>query len=420
MKSSIVAVILPVLFSGMAFAADAGKATTTDWPNFRGPNHDGISTEKVAAWPKEGPKQLWKAELGPANSTASVLGGKVYAMGRDVKAKQDVVFCLNADNGAIVWKYPYEAVAGDYGGGPRATPAVDNTSVYTMSADGQVFCLDAASGKVTWSKNLLKEWNQKPQRHFLAGSPILEGNLVLLNIGETGTALDRKTGNVVWHSTSNASFSSTVPFNMGGKRVVAIFAATQLLIRDPANGQKIASYDWKSQDNDNDIDPIIMGDKIFVSAGYALEKRPGSALLSLSGDKISQVWSKGFRVDYASPVLVGDNLYALVEASYQKDDLVCVSIKDGVEKWRQKEVGSGGLMAADGKLIILSRSGDLILAEASPAAYKELARTTMFPGETVGGKAKPDICWAAPVLCNGRLYVRNEKGTLICLDVRGK
>ena len=398
--------------------AGGRQSAATDWPGFRGPNHDGVSAEKIAAWPAEGPKQLWKAELGPGHSTVAVVAGKVYSMGRDMKAKQDIVFCLSADTGTTIWKYPYDAAATDYGGGPRATPAVEGKAVYTLSADGQVFCLDADSGKPIWSRNLLKEWNLKTQRHFLAGSPIIDGDWVVLNVGPSGTALDKKTGNVVWKSEGDASFSSPVPVNLGGKRVVALFAATQLLIADPASGRKLASYDWKSTDNDNIIDPVIVNDKIFISASYPLERRPGAALLGINGDRVSLAWSKPFRCQYASPVLVGDCLYMLVEAGWMKDDLVCVSAKDGSEKWRQKEVGSGGLTAADGQLLILSRGGDLILTEASPVAYRELGRTKVFPEEAVGGKPKPAVCWTGPVFCSGRIYARNEKGTLVCLDAR--
>lgn len=150
-----------------------------------------------------------------------------------------------------------------------------------------------------------------------------------------------------------------------------------------------------------------MGDAIFVTSGYNV----GSALIRVSGGNATVMWKKAYRCVYASPILVGDCLYALIESGWMKARLVCVSVKDGSIRWTRKKVGSGGLMLADGKLIVLSRRGDLILAEASPAAYTEIARATIF---SVGA------CWNSPVLCNGRIYARNEKGTLVCLDVRGE
>lgn len=151
-RTVIVALFLGVIPPGMAFAADANKpperTAAAEWPNWRGPNHDGLSTEKgwITAWPKQGPKQLWKTELGPGHSSVAVLAGKVYTMGRNAHAKQDTVFCLNADTGETVWKYSYHAGASAYGGGPRATPAVDGKAVYAVSADGQVFS-PPASGR---------------------------------------------------------------------------------------------------------------------------------------------------------------------------------------------------------------------------------------------------------------------------------
>ncbi|MGA2619675.1 MAG: PQQ-binding-like beta-propeller repeat protein [Thermoguttaceae bacterium] len=409
-NASIVNSLLAVILSGIAFAADVNKqqsAAASEWPNWRGPNHNGISTEKgwLTEWPKGGLKELWKAELGRSHSSVAVMAGKVYAMGRN--AEQDTVLCLNAETGATAWKHSYPAAESDYGGGPRATPAVDGKAVYALSADGQAFCLDAASGQVIWNKNLQKELNLVMPLHNFSSSPVLEGELLLANMGTSGLALDKKTGNVVWKSAGDSGYSSPVPFTLAGKRCVALFAATQLAVVDLANGQKMASYEWRTMDNANCADPVIVGDAIFITSSYGR----GCALIGVSGGNAAVMWKKGLECHYASPVLVGDCLYALFGSGWLRADLVCVSAKDGSVRWRRKDVGSGGLMVADGKLIVLSRGGDLILAEASPTAYAEIARAKIFSA---------DACWNSPVLCDGRIYARNEKGTLVCLDVRGK
>ena len=132
-------------------------------------------------------------------------------------------------------------------------------------------------------------------------------------------------------------------------------------------------------------------------------------LIGVSGVRAAPLWKRGFECHYATPVLVGDCLYLLAGSGWLKADLVCVNARDGSLAWRKKDVGSGGLVAADGKLIILSRRGESILAQASPAAYAEIARTQVF---------SKDVCWNGPVLSDGRIYVRNENGTLVCLDVR--
>ncbi|MGO9110230.1 MAG: PQQ-binding-like beta-propeller repeat protein [Thermoguttaceae bacterium] len=383
------------------------SAAATEWPNWRGPNHNGISTEKgwLTDWPKEGLKELWKAELGRSHSSVAVVAGKVYSMGRD--AEQDTVLCLNADTGATVWKRSYPAAESDYGGGPRATPAVDGKAVYTLSADGQAFCFDSVSGQAIWNKNLQKELKLVIPLHKFSSSPVLEGELLLVNMGTSGLALDKKTGNVVWKSEGDSSYSSPVPFTLAGRRRVALFATSQLAVVDLANGQKIASFDWKTFDNCNCADPLIVGDTIFISSAYDR----GSALIGVNGGNAAVIWKGTFACKYASPVLVGDHLYALAESGWEKDDLVCVDVRDASVRWKRKNVGSGGLVVADGKLIVLSRRGELILAEASPTAYTEIARAKVFSA---------GACWNSPVLCDGRIYARNENGSLVCLDVRGK
>jgi len=407
-------VCLGLWLPGPAFAADADKPpekgpgpAAAAWPNWRGPTHDGISTEKgwLTTWPQEGLKQLWKVELGLGHSSVAVLAGKVYSMGWT--ANQDTIFCLNADTGETVWKRSYLAARADNGSGPRATPAVDGKAVYTLSADGQALCLDAVSGQVLWKRNLQKELNLVMPMHGFSSSPVLQGELLLLNLGTSGLALDKKTGKAVWKSDGDSSYSSPVPCSLGGRRCVALFATTQLTVVDMASGQKIAAYEWKTRDNCNCADPIIAGDTIFVNSGYGV----GCALVSVSGANAEVLWRKKSACHWANPVLFGDSLYALFETGWMKADLVCMSVKDGAVRWTQKDVGSGGLMVADGKLIVLSRAGDLILAEASPTAYTELARAKT-------SLAAP--CWNSPVLCDGRIYARNEKGTLVCLDVRGK
>ena len=408
-KAAILRVLLAVMLSATALATDTiqQSAAAAEWPNWRGPNHNGISTEKgwLTSWPKDGPKQLWKVELGRSHSSVAVAASHVYAMGRD--GDRDTVVCLNAETGTTVWKHSYPAADSDYGGGPRATPAVDAKAVYTLSADGQAFCLDAFSGRVVWKRNLQKELKLVMPMHNFSSSPVLDGQCLLANMGTSGLALDKQTGNVVWKSEGDSSYSSPVPFTLAGKRCVALFATDGLAVVDLVNGRKLAFFEWKTRDNCNCADPLIVGDAILISSAYNC----GSALVGVSGGKAAVRWKKTFACKYASPVLVGGYLYALAESGWEKDDLVCANIKDGSLRWTRKNVGAGGLMVADGTLIVLSRRGELILAEASPTAYTEIARAKVFSA---------DACWNSPVLCAGRIYARNEKGTLVCLDVRGK
>ncbi len=316
-KTAIAGGLLAVMLSGASLAAD--------WPNWRGPDHNGVSTEKgwLTAWPKAGPKRLWTTEVGPGHAGVAVRAGKVYIMGRH--GDRDVVSCFNADTGATVWKHSYAAAESSYGRGPRATPAVDGKAVYTVSADGQVFCLDVVSGRVIWRKNLPKELDLPMPVQNFATAPILEGEVLLLNMGASGLALDKKTGRVIWKSAGDSSYSSPVPFNLAGKRCVALFAASKLAVVDLAGGRIIASYEWKTLQNANCADPVIVGDAIFVSSGYGV----GCALIGVSGDRAAPLWKRGFECHYATPVLVGDCLYLLAGSGWMKADLVCVNARDG-------------------------------------------------------------------------------------------
>jgi outer membrane protein assembly factor BamB len=180
------------------------------------------------------------------------------------------------------------------------------------------------------------------------------------------------------------------------------------VVVDAADGREIASKDWQTQYHENVADPLVTGDGIFISSNYGR----GCALVRVGANGATVVWENRRLASYfASPVLVGDSIYGFHVSGWMKDDLVCLSVKDGSLRWTRKDVGSGGLMAADGKLIVLTRTGDLIVVEASPAAYTEIARAKVL---LTGG------CSTAPVLCDGRIYLRNIKGTLVCLDVRGK
>jgi hypothetical protein len=194
----------------------AGTASAEDWPNWRGPRYDGVSKETgwLTQWPATGPKQLWKASVGTGFATFTVSGGRVYTMGN--AENTDTVYCLDADTGAVRWKHSYacKLAPDNFEGGPCGTPTVAGTAVYTCSRFGQVFALDADSGKVIWTKDLMAELGAKRPQWGFAGSAFIHGDLVVVNVGSFGTALDKKSGNVLWSTGTDASgYSTPVPFN---------------------------------------------------------------------------------------------------------------------------------------------------------------------------------------------------------------
>lgn len=399
-----------LFFLNLAFFLPLGTSAN-DWYRWRGPDLNGISTETgwQAQWPAEGPKQLWKASVGKGFSSMTVSHGHVYTLGND-GAATDTVWCLDAASGAVIWKHSYPCPLDPkfYEGGTSSTPIEDGDRVYSISRKGNLFCLDAADGKVIWSKNLPKELGCEIPTWGFAGSPLVYGDLLILNVGSAGLGLDKKTGAVKWQSGKGASgYSSLVSFESGGKHLVAFAASQSIIALDPTDGKVAWSFPWKTQYDMNAPDPIVSGGKMFVSSGYG----HGSALLDISHDQPAVIWqTKYFRNHINSSVLWKGYLYGVDDVSNTKYELKCVSWATGEVKWDEPKFGKGALMMADGKIIGLSDKGMLYVIEANPAGFKPISQA-----QVLGGK-----CWTTPVLSNGRIYCRNWKGDLVCLDVSGK
>jgi len=395
-----------VLAMVLGFGVWVVTAEGADWPNFRGPNHNGISTETgwSATWPKDGPKVLWKATLGTGFCSIAVSGGRAYSMGN--VDNKDILYCFDASTGKEIWKqsYPCPLFKKDHEGGPSATPTVDGDSVYTFSKNGDALCFKAANGQIVWQKNLPKELGIKYPTWYFASSAFVADNLIILNAGTAGIALNKTDGKVVWQSGNGPpGYATAVPFTMGSEKCVVIVGSTEIFGLVAATGKVLWKFPWKTDYDINAADPIISGDTVFVSSGY----NHGCALLKIEGGNVTDVWrNKNMRNHFNSCVLWDGYLYGFDEST-----LRCLDFKTGEVKWSQEGLGKGSLMIADGKLIILSERGKLVIAPASPEGFKELASVQILMGK----------CWTVPVLANGKIYARNNPdGQLVCVDVSGK
>ena len=399
MKFSIAAATLALI------AAATTAANASDWYRWRGPDLNGISKETgwQASWPEAGPKQLWKAAVGTGFSCFSVSGGRVYTMGNT--SDTDTVYCLDAQSGKTLWKhsYPCPLDAKNFEGGPAATPTVDGDRIYTFSRKGDVYCLDAADGKVVWSKNLNRELGAEITTWGFASSALVEGDLVILNAGDAGIALDKKSGKVVWSSGKGpGGYATAVPLRAGPDGSLAILSRQSLVAVKTADGHELWRYPWKTEYDVNAADPVVAGDRVFISSGY----NRGATVIRVNGSQPEKVWeNKNMRNHFNSCVLWQEHLYGVDEG-----ELRCLTFDTGEVKWKYPQFGKGSLMLADGKLIGLSEKGELILAEATPTAFKPVARAKVQTGK----------CWTAPVLSNGHIYCRNARGEVVCLDVSGK
>lgn len=384
--------------------ADLAPART-DWPQWRGPDHNGISPETLAAtaWPEQGPRQLWKASVGVGYSSPSIWRGRVFITGN--RSGVDTVYCLNADTGREIWKKSYPCKPGQHAG-TRATPTVHGERVYTFSREGQAYCFEAESGKIVWSKDVQKELNVQPLMWGHSSSPLIEKNLVILSAGTCAAALDKADGRIVWQAKSEiASYASPVAFGPAGRRRLVVMAGNEAVCLSAPDGKVLWRHPWRPGYPNNCSDALIVGDKVFLSSGYG----QGCALLQMGNPKPTVLWqNKTLKTHTGTCVLWKGHLFGFDGDIRSRVQLRCVEFASGEVNW--SEAINGSLILAGGKLIILSTDGELIVADAVATGFEARARAKVLTG----------TCWTPPVFSGGRIYCRSQEGELVCLDVSGK
>jgi outer membrane protein assembly factor BamB len=413
-RSKEVKIKVNILFILMILLISMERAFAEDWPNWRGPNYDGISKETgwLASWPENGPKVLWEKAIGTGFASITVSKGKAYTMGN--KEGKDYVYCFDAATGNEIWNKSYECPLYNnlHEGGPCSTPTVDGDAVYTLSKKGDIIRFNAATGDIVWQKNIQDEYGCKPPQWHFSSSPLIMGDLLILNAGVRGLALNKKDGSLKWQNGPGiGAYATAVPFDLDGKKRLAMLVEKEFIGLDVETGKVLWQIPWETYAQINATDIIISGNKLFVSTGY----NTGCALYELKSDKPEEVYkNKEISTQLNSAVLWKGYLYGfdgnIGMNSPGKGNLKCMDFETGKVKWSQGDMGTGSLMLADGKLIILSEDGKLIIAEASPEGFRELASKQILTYQ----------CWTVPVLANGRIYARNTAGKFVCVDVSSK
>jgi len=386
-------------------------AVAAEWPIYRGVNHDGISSETgwAVSFPGDGPAVLWEAEVGIGFASFVVADGKVYTTGH--ADGQDTVFCLEAASGKVIWKHSYPADLGDkyYEGGTGATPTLADGRLYHLSRWGDAFCFDAQEGKVLWNRNVQKDTGLKIPDWGFSGAPLVLVELLVLNVGQAGLALNKATGEIVWQSGNEvaAGYSTPYPLSGSGDGLLVLGVEDRFVAVEAKSGKLAWEVPWKTRYGVNAADPIQNGEQLFVSSGY----NRGCALLKLGGGAPTVVWeNKNLKNQFSSSVLLEGYLYGIDDDENKKASLRCVEWATGKVMWAENSIGFGALMAADGKLIVQTEKGELVIAQASPAGFDELSRNQVLSGR----------CWTTPVLAGGQLWVRNAMGLVKCLDLKKK
>lgn len=393
-------------------AALAGAVTPAaggDWPQFRGPQRDGASTEEglLQAWPAGGPRVLWRIALGEGYSAPAVVGSRIYTL--FARGDDEFAGCADAATGDAVWSVRLDQKWRDeMGDGPRSTPTVDGEVVYALTSRGKLFALAVADGRQLWLRDLQTEYSAKPPQWGVSTSPLVEGDLLLLDVGgKSGSsvvAFNKKSGAEVWRSQDDkAGYSAPVAFVSGGVRHALFFTGSALVALSPKDGSLLWKVPWKTAWDVNAATPIFIApDKVFVSSGYDV----GGAVyrVTVYGEtaKVEEVWkNREMKNKFSSSVLHDGHLYGFDEST-----LKCVDVAGGTTKWQSRGLGHGTLIYADSHLIVLGDEGTLALVEATPAGHREKGRMKLFDGRT----------WSMPALAGGRLYIRDQK-ELVALDV---
>ncbi len=382
-----------------------------DWTSFRGPNRDGvcIDTDISLDWNRNPPREIYRQPIGGGYASFVVAEGRAYTL--EQRRGNEAVTCYDFASGRELWAVEYEASFEETlgGDGPRATPTIFVGRLYALGAQGHLHCLDAATGRILWAHNILQDFGASNLRWGLSGSPLIEGNMVIV----TGSgdpppsvfAYDAADGRLIWKSDAGMqAYSSLVATTLAGRRQILNLGADSLRGFDPTTGEVLWSYPWPTGMGINCSQPIPAGDdRIFISSGYS----QGGALLRvehLAGKfVVTELWQNTrMKNKFTSSVIRDGFIYGLDEAI-----LCCLDLTTGELKWKGGRYQYGSLLLCGDHLIVLGEQGQLVLVKADPDGHQELGLVPLFSGKT----------WNNFVLTGGRLLARNHK-EMVCLDLR--
>ena len=410
--------LLPFLM--LCVVAETGRpAAAGDWPQFLGPNRDGVSDETglIDAFGDKGPQVVWRVDAGVGMSGLAIADGVIYTLTqRDGKQR---AIALSAETGEPQWERELApAYKNSMGDGPRATPAVADDSVYVFTGEGILAALAREDGRIQWSVNAVKELQGKIADYGMACSPLVVGDLVIVTVGApsaTVAAFDRESGERRWTAGRGipAGYSSPALLEVGGTEQVVVFAGSELLGIAANDGALLWSYPYETDFNCNIATPLAVDGRVFISCG----ENHGSVLLSIAAEgasaQVTEAWtSLGPRSvmhnEWQTSILLEGRLYGFdnIGSAGAVTHLACIDAATGERKWQQLRFGKGNMIAADGKLWITTMDGDLVIVRVNPEGFEELDRAALFTSTR-----------QAPALSDGVLYLRTDD-EILAVDVR--
>ncbi|MGH9967305.1 MAG: PQQ-binding-like beta-propeller repeat protein [Pyrinomonadaceae bacterium] len=390
------------------FASVEIPAQVADWPQWRGQNRDGISKETglLKQWPASGPALIWKAAgAGTGYSSLAISNGRLFTMG--LRRDREYVIAFDVATGKEVWATPHGSAYRDSrGDGPRGTPTVDGNNLYALGGNGDLSSIDVKTGRIVWAMNVLQKFGGENTNWGMSESPLVIGEKLLINAGGPGAsivALNKKDGSLIWKSQSDkAGYSSGMPVQIGNTTQVVFFTHQRALGLDLKDGKLLWEYPRPANDVANVATPVVRGNRVFISSDYGT----GAGMVEIKADgKAQEVYfTKDMRNHHSSSILIGDYLYG-----FSSSVLTAMRFDTGEVAWRDRSVGKGSLVFADGNLYALSENGVVGLIEATPAGYREKGRFHIQQGSLP--------TWTHPIVAGGRLYLRDQD-TIYAYDVR--
>lgn len=410
----------------------AATAVADDWPQWMGPKRDGVWRETgiLEAFPPEGPKVRWRVPVGGGYAGPAVAAGKVYVTDRQVRGTSDAterVLCLDEANGQVLWKHEYDCrYTVSYPAGPRCTPTVDGDRVYTLGAQGHLFCFQVADGAILWSKELLKEFHlQNAPVWGFAAHPLVDGDKLICLVGGKGStvvAFDKRTGAELWRAVDSLSahgpgYGAPLIIEHGGRRILLAFHPDGLSALEPETGKVLWTHEWKINFGLTTPMPRLAGDEIFLTAFY-----DGARLLKLSedGGSVSEIWKRkgksekntdGLHSIMPTPWFDGDVVFGV--CSY--GELRGLDARTGARLWMTYEATGGKserwanafLIRHEDRFFLANEQGDLIIARLDREGYHELSRAHLI--EPTGSAQQRKVVWSHPAFANRSIYLRNDE-----------
>jgi outer membrane protein assembly factor BamB len=384
-----------------------------EWSQWRGANRDGISAETglLKDWPPSGPPLAWQATgAGAGFSSFSTSGGRLYTIG----ARDDVEYVMAFDRatGRKLWETPNgRRFRNEQGDGPRSTPTTDGSVIYAFGGSGELSSIDAESGRKIWSLNAVQQLGGVTPYWGYSESPLIVGDRIVLGVGgrrSSIAAVNKADGKVLWQQPGDeAAYSSPVLLRTGSLQQVVFFMASRGLAVDPRDGRLLWSNERAANNTANVATPVVKGNRVFFSSDYGT----GAALVEVraAGNFATATevyFTREMRNHHASSVLVGTHLYG-----FNSSILTALAFDTGAVAWKNRSVGKGSLIHADGRLYLYSENGVVGLAEASPTEYREHGRFQLKTGNA--------HTWSHPIISSGLLILRDQD-RVYAYDVKGK